>query len=56
MELSSSLEKNIEQIQSVFPIPQSFDIVTRRLFFGETKAYLNGIKGFFRVEQRQQIF
>ncbi len=56
MELSSSLEKNIEQIQSVFPIPQSFDIVTRRLFLGETKAYWIGINGFCRGEQLQQIF
>ncbi len=56
MELSSSLEKNIEQIQSVFPIPQSFDIVTRRLFLGETKAYWIGINGFCRVELLQQIF
>ena len=56
MELSSSLEKNIEQIQSVFPIPQSFDIVTRRLFLGETKAYWIGINGFCRGELLQQIF
>ena len=56
MELSSSLEKNIEQIQSVFPIPQSFDIVTRRLFLGETKAYWIGINGFCRVELLQKIF
>ena len=56
MELSSSLEKNIEQIQSVFPIPQSFDIVTRRLFLGETKAYWIGINGCCRVELLQQIF
>ena len=56
MELSSSLEKNIEQIQSVFPIPQSFDIVTRRLFLGVTKAYWIGINGFCRVELLQQIF
>ena len=56
MELSSSLEKNIEQIQSVFPIPQSFDIVTRRVFLGETKAYWIGINGFCRVELLQQIF
>ncbi len=56
MELSSSLEKNIEQIQSVFPIPQSFDIVTRRLFLGETKAYWIGINGFCRVELLQHIF
>ena len=56
MELSSSLEKKIEQIQSVFPIPHSFDIVTRRLFLGETKAYWIGINGFCRVELLQQIF
>ena len=56
MELSSSLEKNIKQIQSIFPIPQSFDIVTRNLFLGETKGYWIGINGFCRVELLQQIF
>ena len=56
MELSSSLEKNIEQIQSVFPIPQSFDIVTRRVFLGGKKSNLIGINGFWRGEQLQQIF
>lgn len=56
MELSSSLEKNIEHMQSIFPIPQSFDIITRHLFLGETKAYWIGINGFCRVELLQQIF
>lgn len=56
MELSSSLEKNIERIESIFPIPKSFDIVTRNLLLGETKAYWIGINGFCRVELLQQIF
>lgn len=56
MQLSNQLDDNIRQLKSIFPIPQSFDIITRDLFFGETRGYWIGINGFCRVELLQQIF
>ncbi len=54
--LEKSLEKNIAQLKSVLPIDKSFDLVTRELYLGETKAYWLGINGFCKVEILQQIF
>lgn len=56
MQLSSSLDDNIKQLESIFPISKSFDIVTRNLLLGDTKGYWIGINGFCRVELLQQIF
>lgn len=56
MLLSNDLDHNIQQLKSIFPIPQSFDIVTRNLLLGDTKGYWIGINGFCRVELLQQIF
>ena len=54
--LSVILDENIKHAQSLFPISKSFDIVTRNLYLGETKAYWIGINGFCRMEVLQQIF
>lgn len=56
MYLSPHLDSNIQQLKSIFPIPKSFDIVTRDLFLGDTRGYWAGINGFCRVELLQQIF
>lgn len=56
MHLSPHLDSNIQQLKSIFPIPKSFDIVTRDLFLGDTRGYWAGINGFCRVELLQQIF
>ncbi len=56
MQLSNHLDDNIRHLKSIFPIPQSFDIITRDLFLGDTRGYWIGINGFCRVELLQQIF
>ena len=54
--LSTHLEENIAHAKELFPIPQSFDIVTRDLYLGETKGYWIGINGFCKNDILQQIF
>ncbi len=54
--LSSKLEENISFAKELFPIGQSFDIITRDLYLGKTKGYWIGINGMCRTEVLQQIF
>ncbi len=56
MALSTNLEHNIRELESRLPIHTSFDLMTRRLFLGETKAYFLGINGFCKTDILQQIF
>ncbi len=56
MQLSIELDDNIRQIESIFPVHKSFDIITRRLILGDARGYWVGINGFCRVELLQQIF
>lgn len=56
MQLSQNLNENIQYLKSALPIPKSFDIVTRELLLGETRAYWAGINGFCKTEILQQIF
>lgn len=51
--LVKSLDKNIERISELFPVGKSFDIVTRELKFGSTRAYWMGINGMFDSEVMQ---
>ena len=54
--LSTRLEENIAHAKTLFPIPQSFDIVTRDLYLGDTRGYWIGINGLCKTEILQQIF
>lgn len=56
MSLSVKLEENISSLEAVLPVDSSFDLMTRELLLGETKAYFIGINGFCRTEVLQQIF
>lgn len=56
MQLSKNLNDNIQRLKSMLPISKSFDIMTRELLLGETKAYWTGINGFCKTEILQQIF
>lgn len=56
MNLSKDLDENITTAQSIFPIGQSFDLITRDLYLGETRGYWIGINGFCKTEILQQIF
>ncbi len=51
--LVKSLDKNIERISELFPVGKSFDIVTREMNFGSTRAYWIGINGMFDSEVMQ---
>lgn len=55
MNLSKNLEENIQYIESSLPIKTSFDLMTRRLNLGETKAYFLGVNGFCKTDVLQQI-
>lgn len=54
--LSTVLSENIDSLQSLLPIGQSFDLITRELYLGETAAYFLGVNGFCKTEILQQIF
>lgn len=56
MALSSILEENIRYIEERLPVHSSFDLITRHLYLGKTKAYFLGINGFCKTDVLQQIF
>ncbi|MCM1026603.1 MAG: spore germination protein [Roseburia sp.] len=56
MPLSATLDENIEYLKSSLPIGSSFDLMTRDLLLGDTRAYFLGINGFCKTEVLQQIF
>lgn len=56
MSLSVRLEENVQYLESVLPIGDSFDLMTRDLYLGNTKAYFLGVNGFCKTEILQQIF
>lgn len=45
MQISANLSDNIEKLKEIFPIDKSFDIVTRTLYFQDTKAFWIGLNG-----------
>lgn len=56
MQLSTHLEENITLFKKLLPIGKSFDLVTRELYLGDTKAFFMTINGMCRTEVLQQIF
>ena len=56
MTLSTNLTENIHALHKLLPISASFDLITRELCLGRTKAYWIGVNGFCRTEVLQQIF
>ncbi len=56
MRISRNLTENIAQARTMLPISKSFDVVTRDLYLGQTRAYWIGINGFCKTEILQQIF
>lgn len=54
--LSKILDENIAKAKDILPIGISFDLITRDLYLGDTKAYWIGINGFCKTEILQQIF
>ncbi|MBR6664479.1 MAG: spore germination protein [Lachnospiraceae bacterium] len=56
MLLSTRLSDNIAQLKKLLPIGKSFDIVTRELYLGSTRAYFLTINGMCNTEVLQMIF
>lgn len=56
MKLSTSLTENMETAKSLLPIGTSFDIITRELLLGKSRACLLGINGMCKTEVLQRIF
>lgn len=55
MALSTVLQENIDYIKNHLPIGTSFDLMTRNLFLGDTKAFFLGVNGFCKTEILQRI-
>ena len=53
---STKLSENIALLHTLLPLNQSFDLITRDLYLGDTKAFWLGINGFCKTEILQQIF
>lgn len=56
MHLSTKLEENIQYLEETLPLSASFDLMTRNLLLGETKAFFLGVNGFCKTEVLQRIF
>lgn len=56
MKVNRKLQENIDYIKENLPIGTSFDLMTRELYLGETKAFFLGVNGFCKTEILQQIF
>ena len=56
MQISERLQDNIDHMKANLPIGRSFDLMTRDLYLGETKAYFMGVNGFCKTELLQRIF
>ena len=56
MNLSRSLDENIRYMESHLPLAVSFDLMTRQLQLGKTRAFFLGVNGFCKTEILQQIF
>ncbi len=56
MNLSSNLDENIQFLRDNLPLEKSFDLMSRSLTLGQTKAFFLGVNGFCRTEILQQIF
>lgn len=56
MKLSTSLDENIEKAKQIFPIGTSFDLMTRDLLFGNTRAYWIGVNGLLKTDILQELF
>ncbi len=56
MALSAVLKENIRYIEEHLPVGESFDLMTRHLYLGETQAFFLGVNGFCKTDLLQRIF
>ena len=55
MRISVNIDENIVLLKRLFPVGRSFDIVTRELCLGATRAYMVAINGMYNVDVMQMI-
>ena len=56
MNLSPSLDENIKFLKDNLPLEKSFDLMSRPLKLGQTRAFLLGVNGFCKTDILQHIF
>lgn len=56
MNISKDILENITKLEEIFPIQKSYDMITRKLYLGETRAFWLGINGFCKNDLLQRIF
>ena len=56
MKISASLEQNKKQAYEIFPVGKSFDLITRDLYLGKSRALFLCINGMCKTEVLQEIF
>lgn len=56
MKISTNLNETISNLKQSLPLEKSFDIITRDLYLGRTRAYWIGINGFCKTDIIQQMF
>lgn len=56
MQLATRLEENKSKLHEIFPISTSYDLISRDLYLGQTKAFWLGINGFCKGDLLQRIF
>ena len=56
MQLTANLEENRSKLYEIFPISTSYDLISRDLYLGKTKAFWLGINGFCKNDLLQKIF
>ncbi len=56
MILSTQLDENIKMAKQLFPIGKSFDLISRDLLFGETKAFWIGVNGLIESSILRELF
>lgn len=56
MNLSVNLDENIDYLMENLPLKNSFDLMSRPLKLGRTRAFFLGVNGFCKTEILQRIF
>ena len=54
--IQASLSENVAKLHSLLPLGKSFDLMTRDLLLGETKAFWIGLNGFCVSELLEKMF
>ncbi len=55
MQLSTQLDRNIDLLKQLLPVGKSFDLATRDLYLGDTRAFLITINGMCKTDILQKI-